>query len=69
MVFPFGIFAASSQALGRAAGHPLIHRVGLDAAWVALVAWAAVAAGIGGGAIAGRVGSAASRIGGPQLPE
>lgn len=69
MVFPFGMFAEASQALGTATGHPLIHRVGLDAAWVALVAWAAVAAGIGGGAVARRVGSATSRIGGRQLPE
>ena len=69
MVFPFGMFAAASQAIGTAAGHPLIHRVGLDAAWVALIAWAAVAAGIGGGAVAGLVGSAGSRIGGRQLPE
>jgi tellurite resistance protein TehA-like permease len=69
MAFPFGMFAAASQALGRAAGHPLIHRVGLDAAWVALVAWALVAAGIGVGAGAGRVGQAAARIGRRQLPE
>jgi tellurite resistance protein TehA-like permease len=69
MVFPFGMFAAASQALGTAAGHPLIHRVGLDAAWVALIAWAAVAAGIGGGAVAGLVGPATSRIGDRQLPE
>ncbi|HEY2868331.1 MAG TPA: hypothetical protein VGJ11_02420 [Gaiellales bacterium] len=69
MVFPLGMFAVASQALGTAAGHPLIHRMGLDAAWVAQVAWAAVAAGIGGGAAARRVGSAASRIGGRQLPE
>jgi len=69
MVFPFGMFAEASQALGTATGQELIHRVGLDAAWVALVAWAAVAAGIGGGAVARRVGSATSRIGGRQLPE
>jgi tellurite resistance protein TehA-like permease len=69
MVFPFGMFAAASQALGTAAGYPLIHRVGLDAAWPALVAWVAVAAGIGGGAVAGRIGHAAARIGGRQLPE
>jgi tellurite resistance protein TehA-like permease len=69
MVFPFGMFAAASQALGTAAGHPLIHRVGLDAAWVALIASAAVAAGIGGGAVAGLVGPATSRIGDRQLPE
>src|SRR5690349_5442313 len=69
MVFPFGMFAAASQALGTNTGHPLIHRVGLDAAWVALVAWALMAAGIGGGAVAGRVGPAASRVGGRQLPE
>lgn len=69
MVFPFGMFAAASQALGAATGHPLIHRVGLDAAWVALAAWAAVAAGIGGGPVARRVGSATARIGGRQLPE
>jgi len=69
MVFPFAMFAAASQALGTNTGHPLIHRVGLDAAWVALVAWALMAAGIGGGAVAGRVGPAASRVGGRQLPE
>ena len=63
------MFAAASQALGSAGGHPLIHRVGLDAAWIALVAWAVVAAGIGGGAVAGLVGPATSRIGGRQLPE
>jgi tellurite resistance protein TehA-like permease len=69
MVFPFGMFAASSQALGRAAGHPWIHRVGLDATWVALAAWAVVALGIAGGAVAGRVGAAASGLDGGQLPE
>jgi tellurite resistance protein TehA-like permease len=69
MVFPLGMFAASAQSLGRAADHPVVHRVGLDAAWVALVAWAAVALGIAGGALAGRVGAAAARLDGRQLPE
>jgi tellurite resistance protein TehA-like permease len=69
MVFPFGMFAVASQALGTATGHPFIHRVGLDAAWVALVAWAAVAAGVGGGAAAGHAGAVTSRLGGRQLPE
>jgi tellurite resistance protein TehA-like permease len=69
MVFPIGMFAAASQALGRAAGHPWIHRVGLDATWVALAAWAVVALGIGGGAVAARVGAAASGLDGGQLPE
>jgi tellurite resistance protein TehA-like permease len=69
MVFPFGMFAAASQALGRAAGHPWIHRVGLDVTWVALAAWAVVALGIGGGAVAGRVRAAAPGLDGGQLPE
>lgn len=69
MVFPFGMFAAASQALGRAADYPVIHRVGLDATWVALAAWAAVAVGSTGGAVAGRVGPVAARIAGRQLPE
>jgi tellurite resistance protein TehA-like permease len=69
MVFPFGMFAAASQALGRASGHPWIHRVGLDATWVALAAWAVVALGIGGGAVAGRVGPAAPGLDRGQLPE
>jgi tellurite resistance protein TehA-like permease len=69
MVFPFGMFAAASQALGRASGHPWIHRVGLDATWVALAAWAVVALGIGGGAVAGRVGAAVPGLDGGQLPE
>jgi tellurite resistance protein TehA-like permease len=69
MVFPVGMFAAAAQALGRAAGHPWIHRVGLDATWVALAAWAAVALGIGGGAVAGRVGATASGLDRGQLPE
>jgi tellurite resistance protein TehA-like permease len=69
MVFPFGMFAASSQALGRAAGDPVIHVAGLDVTWVALAAWAAVALGIGGRVVAGRVGPAASRLDGHQLPE
>jgi tellurite resistance protein TehA-like permease len=69
MVFPFGMFAASAQSLGRAAGHPVIHRIGLDASWIALVAWAAVAVGTAAGALARRVASAASRLDGRQLPE
>jgi tellurite resistance protein TehA-like permease len=69
MVFPFGMFAASSQALGRAAGDPVIHVAGLDVTWVALAAWAAIALGIGGRVVAGRVGPAASRLDGHQLPE
>jgi tellurite resistance protein TehA-like permease len=69
MVFPFGMFAAASQALGTATGHPLIHRIGLGATWIAVIAWAAVAAGIVGGAVAGRVRPRAARIGGRQLPE
>jgi tellurite resistance protein TehA-like permease len=69
MVFPFGMFATASQALGRVSGHPAIHRVGLDAAWVALAAWALVALGIGGAAVAGRIGAAASGLDGGQLPE
>jgi tellurite resistance protein TehA-like permease len=69
MVFPFGMFAASAQALGRAAGHPVIHRVGLDATWIALVAWAAVAVGAAGGGGARRVGPTPSRLDAPQLPE
>ncbi len=65
MVFPLGMFAASAQSLGRAAGHPVIHRVGLDATWIALAAWAAVALGTVGGAVARRAGPIAGR----QLPE
>jgi tellurite resistance protein TehA-like permease len=65
MVFPLGMFAASAQSLGRAAGHPVVHRVGLDATWVALAAWAAVALGTAGGALARRAGPLAGR----QLPE
>jgi hypothetical protein len=65
MVFPLGMFAASAQSLGRAAGHPVIHRVGLDATWVALAAWAAVALGTAGGAAARRPGFLPGR----QLPE
>ena len=65
MVFPLGMFAASAQALGRAAGHPVIHRVGLDATWIALAVWAAFALGTGGGAVARRAGPIAGR----QLPE
>jgi tellurite resistance protein TehA-like permease len=65
MVFPLGMFAASAQSLGRAAGHPVIHRVGLDATWIALAAWAAVAIGVAGAAFARRVGPLAGR----QLPE
>jgi tellurite resistance protein TehA-like permease len=69
MVFPVGMFAAASQALGRATGHPWIHRLGLDATWVALAAWAAVALGVAGGAVAGRARAAASGLDGGQLPE
>jgi tellurite resistance protein TehA-like permease len=65
MVFPLGMFAASAQSLGRAAGHPVIHRIGLDATWIALAAWAAVALGTAGGAVARRAGPLAGR----QLPE
>lgn len=69
MVFPFGMFAASSQELGRAAGHPVIHVAGLDLTWVAIAAWAAVALGIGGRLVARRLGPAASRLDRHQLPE
>jgi tellurite resistance protein TehA-like permease len=69
MVFPFGMFATASQSLGRASGYPVIHRVGLDATWVALAAWAVVALAIGGGTVAGRVGTAPSGLDRGQLPE
>jgi tellurite resistance protein TehA-like permease len=65
MVFPLGMFAASAQSLGRAAGHPIIHRAGLDATWIALAAWAAVTLGVIGGAVTRRAGPLAGR----QLPE
>jgi tellurite resistance protein TehA-like permease len=65
MVFPLGMFAESAQSLGHAAGHPVIHRVGLDATWIALAAWAAVALGTVVGAVVRRAGPLAGR----QLPE
>jgi hypothetical protein len=45
-VFPLGMLCAASQALGAAAGLPAFSRLGRDAAWVALAAWAIVAAGV-----------------------
>jgi tellurite resistance protein TehA-like permease len=69
MVFPFGMFATASQSLGRASGHPVVHRVGLDAIWVALAAWAVVALGIAAGVLTGRVGAAPSGLDRGQLPE
>jgi tellurite resistance protein TehA-like permease len=43
MVFPLGMFSASAQAYGRAAGMPALTTVGDWSAWVALLAWLAVA--------------------------
>jgi len=46
MVFPLGMLCAASQALGSAGSLPAFARLGRDAAWIALAAWAAAAAGI-----------------------
>jgi hypothetical protein len=45
MVFPLGMFAVASQAIGATASQPVVTRVGRDAAWVALAAWVLVAGG------------------------
>ena len=46
MVFPLGMLCAASQALGSAGSLPGFTRLGRDAAWIALAAWAVAAAGV-----------------------
>src|SRR5207248_7969447 len=45
MVFPLGMLSAASQAVGDAETLPAVRQVGQGVMWVALIAWAMVAAG------------------------
>jgi len=45
MVFPLGMYSASSQLAGRALGLPWMQQLGRGWVWVALVAWLVVALG------------------------
>jgi tellurite resistance protein TehA-like permease len=46
IVFPLGMYGVASRALGTATGVSWLVTLGRDEAWVALAAWAAVAAGM-----------------------
>lgn len=46
MVFPLGMYAASSTAFGRAANLPFLVAIGRWEVWVALLAWVLVLAGL-----------------------
>jgi tellurite resistance protein TehA-like permease len=54
MVFPLGMLCAASQALGSAGSLPGFTRLGRDAAWIALAAWAVVAVGVLAGQVSRR---------------
>jgi tellurite resistance protein TehA-like permease len=51
-VFPLGMYAAMSYAVGRAEGRPAIVTFARDWTWVALAVWALVAAASLRGAVA-----------------